>query len=955
MYENLTPKKTKMRKLQQFFVLSFNEERLRNNKYNINLTIQEAEKNEELIALADNECLRAIRRITNHPYSEDKLQSLFEERKFLIKQSSDENNKKKIAYINKQIKDMLYIPEFISVTLPKKTHHRKLCEHKFIINGIKYKRLMCGAAQARTNRCMFVAENIYDDLDKILRCGIGEIEIIPAKWNAYYALSSSASHRVRTPRVLIVPDYKTIVRDVVDWVVPQPIEDDVQTMEKDLKYNIWDGMGLISPDMAELWAEDLGVDYLPSGFIVRSLYIKGLLVPFDFHKFSKEVAEKHIVKDLYGNEIDVDEVDVILTQSQFKLWFAYKSFEEYEKKLAESGCSWGVARIAPYEEKSYMTTNYQFLQVLDMKQEDIEELCKPTIDFLKGVSKVDPKFMQLYLLGKRANDPNPSNIWLQNQDCFLKCLFLYPEICNDRYINDKITKSIQKRMKEAMAGSVLVNGSFQLAACDPYALCEYVFGLEINGLLKKDEHYSGFWNRRQVETGISMRSPMTWVIEVNEVHYKNTQEMAEWFKYIRNGIIFNIYGIDRDIHSSEDFDGDLNALTDNKVFLRCRQPGPPVLYEPEAAKKQLLTKDVIDNLHKVDVYGFDTKVGYYTNIGTYYYALLALFEKGTPEYDEILKRIKLICKQQNLTIDAVKGLELTPLPEFWTKRQKIEPQDDEETIKSKEFNNKLVVPNDQRPYFMRYVYPRYNTRYKEFLSDFDDYSMYVFGYKFKDCPQEIKDTPEYLRLKDYYEKKNPLLDTPSVMNNLCHYLEENLKPIKRVNKDCDNAKLFELYFNQLLPLDEKSKEQMVELKKKYDDFKHNKKLANSPYSTYEQFYKAIRNEALEKISSNMQELSNMAVWICYKENPSKPKDFLWDCFGQGIVYTLTEKKVLDGIEKVQIPTKDIFGDVDYLGDKFSWVDVPIIDADVAIDEILEDNQNIEDIFSDAEDVFSDLE
>ena len=72
--------------------------------------------------------------------------------------------------------------------------------------------------------------------------------------------------------------------------------------------NWFDGMGLISPRMAEKWQKDMGLDYLPSGFIVRSAYIKGLVVPFDFHTFASVVANTDKITDAWGVEYNINDI-----------------------------------------------------------------------------------------------------------------------------------------------------------------------------------------------------------------------------------------------------------------------------------------------------------------------------------------------------------------------------------------------------------------------------------------------------------------------------------------------------------------------------------------------------------------------------------------------------------------------------------------------------------------------
>ena len=84
--------------------------------------------------------------------------------------------------------------------------------------------------------------------------------------------------------------------------------------------------GLVSIEMAKQWQNDLRLDYTPSAFIVRSAWIKGLCVVFDWKRFAKEVAKKEYIVDAWGKKKHIDDIDVILTTSQFKMWKKYKDW-----------------------------------------------------------------------------------------------------------------------------------------------------------------------------------------------------------------------------------------------------------------------------------------------------------------------------------------------------------------------------------------------------------------------------------------------------------------------------------------------------------------------------------------------------------------------------------------------------------------------------------------------------
>jgi predicted patatin/cPLA2 family phospholipase len=143
-------------------------------------------------------------------------------------------------------------------------------------------------------------------------------------------------------------------------------------------------------------------------------------------------------------------------------------------------------------------------------------------------------------------------------------------------------------MQESLIGKLNISGNFNFVYCDPYGLAEYVFGMKPKGILKEFEHYAWFWSVNGVENVSAMRSPLTWRAEVNKLNLKFTNEMQDWYKYIRNGVIYNMWGLDRETHSSMDFDGDIIATTKDETILRCRYGGSPVIYSSQKVKKDII-------------------------------------------------------------------------------------------------------------------------------------------------------------------------------------------------------------------------------------------------------------------------------------------------------------------------------------------------------------------------------
>ena len=163
-----------MNKLQQFYVLSLGYERLANNGYRLRLSLDEAFENEEVIALADNNCLRAIRRIVGREFDRSALLTLLGEKRALVK-GKVEDSGSAVRDIIGEIRNLLFIPEFVSVTFPssiKAKEYNKFNEDGFELNGERYIWLLCGAGHQRTNRAMYCSERIYKELNQVLACGI---------------------------------------------------------------------------------------------------------------------------------------------------------------------------------------------------------------------------------------------------------------------------------------------------------------------------------------------------------------------------------------------------------------------------------------------------------------------------------------------------------------------------------------------------------------------------------------------------------------------------------------------------------------------------------------------------------------------------------------------------------------------------------------------------------------
>lgn len=548
----------------QLYIYKFESKFLKENNYNIKTSFKQAKENEQIIAVADSQMLRSIRDIRGRFIDRKKIELFFQKREDLKKEPSSKTNANLIKEINKQINSIMFVPEYVTVVINTKSHYKDLFYHGLVINGKKYKRFSCSASQARMNTIVMVDTEISDELYKRLNNGRHEKALNPSKFNAYLGLSSSATLPVSTPRVCVVKDCLIKRKTLVNYVteIDRELEDDIiEEKEVDIEYNYFDGMGLITPEQSEKWAKELELDWIPSEWCIRNAWIKGMVCTFPIQEFCEKINNgNYLVDTIYKDEngeyikADLRNIDVIISESQFKMWNCYDNYDEYEKNCIENKLSWGISRYTPKHDKNCLYLNYQSIQTLKLNNDDIKGLCKDTVDWINGVNGKDLMYTILFCLGKSVNEDSVREFLRSSDNYWLKSIIVNNSVINDKYVKEKIYNLISTRIKNACLGRIIVRGNYQVIVSDPYAMMEHICGKTPNGLLGYKEYYSNYWNNYGVKTVDSMRSPLTYRSEHNILNLKNNQETNYWYRYLGTGIIVNVHSDDVLRWADSDFD-----------------------------------------------------------------------------------------------------------------------------------------------------------------------------------------------------------------------------------------------------------------------------------------------------------------------------------------------------------------------------------------------------------------
>ena len=528
-----------------FYTVKLDSGLLKENKYNLNLSFYECLKSNLIISLADSQMLRSIRDITGQKIDRVQLEEWWQERDAIKKRKNSKTNRQKIKDLQDKIYNMMYIPQYITVVMESVKDYERMFKKGFYFNGRLYKRMSCSASQARVSTVVFVDDEIREELRRRLDNGRDlKHPLAPSKYNAYFGLYSSATKEVTKPRFCIIPDYTEIQKVDVDFVVETGVDEDdiIEPRTIDVEFNRFDGSGLISPQMAEQWGKDLGEDYTPCQFCIRCAFTKGMVNEFDFIEWCKEEnGGNYIIKDIYGKERDLREIDVILTEGMSKLHDSWDSQESYEEDCEKNGIIWGVTKYAPKKDKEVLWTNYQFIQTLNLDEDMVHALCQDTVDYIQGVSYDNVYYTLLFLLGENLNSDSIERFMESSDNYWLKCLILNHNLLNDKYSKEKIRDFIVRKIELACLGKLLTRGNFECIVPDSFAFMQHCTGQKVTGILPAGHMYCNYWNERNVTKVDTMRSPLTHFSEHYVVDLDKNELTEKWFKYSYSGFIVNCH------------------------------------------------------------------------------------------------------------------------------------------------------------------------------------------------------------------------------------------------------------------------------------------------------------------------------------------------------------------------------------------------------------------------------
>jgi hypothetical protein len=404
---------------------------------------------------------------------------------------------------------------------------------------------------------------------------------------------------------------------------------------------------------------------------------------------------------------------------------------------------------------------------------------------------------------------------------------------------------------------------------------------------------------------------------------KDTKEMQYWYKYMNTCIILNSWDTITHAENGADKDSDSFLTTNEEVILNAIEELPAIMCVQKVAKREIVTEE---HLIQANKNSFGDEIGSITNRITSMFSVIAKFSKDSPEYKELEYRITCGQNFQQNAIDKTKGIISKPMPKEWYdfKVNEIHKEDDTAIINRKRFN--LSILADKKPYFFNYIYPIQMKKYKTFIDKANKNCLMRFGLSVEELKVKKDRTEEEERFLTYYNIKMPVEIYPSTMNKICWRIEQEFD-------DYSNKKVRTTNFDSSLLTDgeEYSKSRYAAIKQLYEEYQRELKQysqtikntridADEKRIAREIFKQDFKRKALE-ICNNEEELCNIVIDLCYRNNSSK--QFAWDISGKTIIKNLLKKNS----NIIHYPTLNKDGEIEFGGYRFSMQE-KVIESEV---------------------------
>lgn len=432
---------------------------------------------------------------------------------------------------------------------------------------VHYNMLYRSTGKAKDGSCMFICDRLYDRALRFIRMGL-ELpkENAPiVEMSAYSSLIASSvvgTIRVNPKNILILNDVDSFFNTNIISVETDENKHCVAVPKSDykLKNTMFDGQGLIDESIFPSWGEGY---VLLRHHMTKMACFKTKIQKF-FRDYYGDQYSTATVKDMFGNEHYVKDIEIITTDNAIK-WLKFGvSYDYWCDRVYENGCQFGIVKTAHKSKLGdVQKMSYQMINSLDMGiMPNVVETSRQYIESLKSDNEV---FVQYLRDNKNFSNDYEVLVALYEQN---------PVFARSEYFRKRKKKIVETYTSNFKFGKVIQNGDNLVFVGSPYALLLHSVGVDV----EKDTTFSTEKDCIQCFTTrfddgeylACFRSPHNSKNNVTCLHNVYNQVYFDYFDLGEQIIVLNTLHTDiQDRLNGCDFDSDSGYVTNQPDIVKC--------------------------------------------------------------------------------------------------------------------------------------------------------------------------------------------------------------------------------------------------------------------------------------------------------------------------------------------------------------------------------------------------
>ncbi|GEM_PF-3456839 len=372
----------------------------------------------------------------------------------------------------------------------------------------RYRYFEHGANMVRNKTDYFIDEEIKKVIEPriMLDMDLKNVQFNPSKYYAYRGLYLTDGVRVEglglnENTVIVIKDCSEKYYSKMHGVellsgkqIDKTNRLKLISAQKEPEINLFDGQGIISPEMAgcinSALNSEIGQKKNAGSFQIRMPFGKGMLHTVDFKRFFREELNKEPaelwIEDIFGIKRNLLKAEIILTESQFKFAGAMKTWQEQDKitdpmKEYFNGfykynhALYIKATELKYKDSGRVEFNYQFLNALPkLDSNTFKELVNEVID---PFFKTDENGNYALDFSDKENLENTCNALVSNENSNIaSAIRLNPYFIYETEVKEELRKKKQSALKKLVRGKFRIDGTSKYIVRDPLYFLIYLAG-----------------------------------------------------------------------------------------------------------------------------------------------------------------------------------------------------------------------------------------------------------------------------------------------------------------------------------------------------------------------------------------------------------------------------------------------------------------------------------------------